>query len=86
MIWPEFEDQHGNIILENTKSVLNSGIARMWVIDPEKRGYHENKIRVGLKGYFMEGTKRVAECEVIEITGLKSNPTSSECNFSINSR
>jgi len=76
MIWPEFEDEDGKIILEDHKSVLPNGTARMWIIVPERRPYHQNKIHVGLKGYFMEGSKRVAECEVIEVLNLKTNPTS----------
>jgi hypothetical protein len=80
MIWPEFEDDAGNIILDNGKSVLPSGIANMWIIVPERRPYHYDKIQAGTIGYFMEGSKRVAECEVIEILGLKTNPTASKTN------
>ena len=29
----------------------------------------------GSKGYFMEGPNRVAECMVIQIMGLNTNPT-----------
>jgi hypothetical protein len=50
----------------------------MWIIVPERRPYHYDKIKVGLKGYFMEGTHKVAECEVVEILSLKSNPTVKE--------
>ena len=74
MIWPEFEDKEGNIILENNKSVEANGTARMWIIVPETREYHRDKIQVGLKGYFMEGSRKVAECEVVELIGLHSNP------------
>ena len=75
MIWPEFEDAAGATILENDRSVEATGTANMWVIVPERRPYHYDKIQVGTKGYFMEGSLRVAECEVIEILGLKNNPT-----------
>ena len=74
MIWPEFENTNGEVILDDKQSVQSTGIARMWVIDPLKRKYHLDKIAVGLKGYFMEGSKRVAECKVIEISGLAINP------------
>jgi hypothetical protein len=46
----------------------------MWVLVPEKRPYHYKKIKPGLIGYLMEGPKKVAECEVIELLGLLSNP------------
>lgn len=75
MIWPEFEDEAGKVINENDKSVSSNGTARMWIVMPKMREYHRDKIIVGIKGYFMEGPKRVADCEVIEIIGLNVNPT-----------
>jgi hypothetical protein len=75
MIWPEFENADGAVLLQNDCSVPMSGIARMWVIVPERRPYHYEKIKPGLIGYFMEGPKRVAECEVIELVGLLNSPT-----------
>jgi hypothetical protein len=33
-----------------------------------------DKIKVGLTGYFMEGSRRIAKCKVIEILGLTKNP------------
>lgn len=78
MIWPEFEDDKGDVILYNDKPVPANGTARMWIFVPERRIYHRGKIHVGLKGYFMEGPTRVAECEVIEILGLNTNPTKSD--------
>ncbi|WP_316793743.1 hypothetical protein [Pedobacter frigoris] len=71
MIWPEFLDERGNVILEEQGSVPLSGIAQMWIINSETRNYHNDKIVLGLKGYFMEVPRRVAECEVIEIGNLK---------------
>jgi hypothetical protein len=80
MIWPEFEDGNGNVIREDDRSVLPIGTARMWVIVPERRPYHYDKIQIGMIGYFVEGNTRVADCEVIEILGLKSNPVSRQLN------
>ncbi|HMI05354.1 MAG TPA: hypothetical protein VK541_22890 [Pedobacter sp.] len=74
MIWPEFEDENGQVILDDENPVPSAGIAQMWVIAAENRVYHLDKIELGLKGYFMEGSRRVAECEVIEILGLGTNP------------
>jgi len=73
MIWPEFEDASGEVILENNKSVQSSGTARMWIINNQLRKYHQERIKIGLTGYFIEG-KRVATCEIIEIIGLLANP------------
>jgi len=74
MIWPEFEDEDGKVINETQKRVKATGTARMWIIVPKMRQMHRGKIKVGMKGYFMESSRRVAECEVIEILGLNSNP------------
>lgn len=75
MIWPEFEDQFGNVILDNKLPVPKDGTALMWIINAERRIYHRNKIKVGTKGYFREGSTTTAVCEVIEIIGLLTNPT-----------
>ncbi|MBL7698299.1 MAG: hypothetical protein JNK79_09080 [Chitinophagaceae bacterium] len=74
MIWPEFETGEGRLLMENNKPVFPTGTAKMWIIMPKTRGYLRDKICIGLKGYFMEGSRKVAECEVIEIIGLKTNP------------
>jgi hypothetical protein len=78
MIRPEFEDQSGNIILDNTVPVPITGTALMWIIIDERRTYHRGKIKLGTKGYFREGARTTAVCEVIEILGLSTNPTASK--------
>jgi len=77
VIWPEFENADGEVILQNDCSVPVSGIARMWIIFPENRPYHYEWIKPGLTGYFMEGLRKLAECEVVEIVGLLNNPITS---------
>jgi hypothetical protein len=75
MIWPEFENEKGEIILKNDELMPEVGTARMWIIVPERREFHRDNIKIGAKGYFKEGPKSVAECEIIEILGLPTNPT-----------
>jgi hypothetical protein len=77
MIFPEFEDENG-FILVNDMGVKREGTARMWIVIPERRNYHKEKIKLGIKGYFKEGNISVAECEVIEIVGLNENPSQSK--------
>ena len=74
MIYPEFEDEHKNVILENNQPVSESGIARMWIIMAPMRGYHRERIKIGTIGYFMEGPNKIAACEVVEFIGLLDNP------------
>lgn len=69
MIFPEFIDENNEIILEGAY-VAKTGKANMWIVNPEFIQYHKEKIKIGVKGYFMEGGKKIAECEVIAIIGL----------------
>ena len=69
MIVPEFLDENGNIIQEGM--ILREGIANMWIVNPEMFSYHKERIKVGQKGYFHEGPRKTADCEIIEIIGLK---------------
>lgn len=73
-IWPEFEDESGDLITENKIKVLREGTARMWIIHPEMRPQHYDKIRIDVKGYFREGSLYSADCEIIEVMDLKVNP------------
>jgi hypothetical protein len=75
MIHPEFEDEGGNIILYNDRSVPHEGTARMWIIMEVMRPRHYDRVKVGAKGNFREGGKFVADCEVIEVLDLLVNPT-----------
>ena len=78
IIWPEFENERGEVITDLNEKISSVGTARMWIISPTMRKFHKDKIVVGLKGFFREGTNSVAECEVIEIMALNSNPSNKE--------
>lgn len=71
MIWPEFVDASGRMLSEG--EVPASGLADMYVISPERRAFHAPRICAGTKGYFVEGATRVAECEVVSVSGLHTN-------------
>ena len=71
MIHPEFMDDNKNVIIDLTVHSWN-GIANMWILNPNHIQYHKDRIKIGIKGFFMEGPTKTAECEVIEIVGLKS--------------
>jgi hypothetical protein len=66
MIWPRFEDKEGNLIEDGTE-VLENGIARMIIINPAFEQYHSENLKIGTKCFLIEGLRKVAECEVIEI-------------------
>ena len=67
IIHPEFEDEKGEVITDLNQSVAQSGTAAMQIINPDMKPYHKGKIQVGMIGYFMEGDRKVAICEVIEV-------------------
>ncbi|UOR05929.1 hypothetical protein MUN82_02230 [Hymenobacter aerilatus] len=71
MIWPEFVKPTGEVLPAGP--VPLHGIADMYIINRDMRAFHYQHIRVGVRGYFMEG-KRIAVCEVIEILGLHESP------------
>lgn len=70
MIYPEFLDKEGNVILEKGKSVDKKGSAYMFVLIEELRAKHVGHIVPGLEAYFMEGTRKVAKCTVTKILSL----------------
>jgi hypothetical protein len=73
MIHPEFIDSDGNV-LEKDAQVPSEGIARMRILNRELREtIHKKRIKVGVKGFFMEGGRRVAEAEVIRIVGMENS-------------
>lgn len=73
MIHPEFLDMNGVPIEENIPVPL-SGEASMWILVHEARvKVHQKAIKVGTKGYFMEGGRRIGEVIVNKIIGLHEN-------------
>ncbi len=73
MIWPEFEDAQG-LALPNGTQVFLRGKARMRILNSDlRRTVHRQLLRVGTKGYFVEGRTRVAEAEVVRILALNED-------------
>lgn len=70
VIWPEFEDERRNVMLEEAVPVPQKGTARMWILSDDMRSHHIQNIKVGAKGYFVEGPKVVAECTVTKVNAL----------------
>lgn len=69
-IWPEFLSASGAVLPENDRRVPKEGLADMYVLNRDLRGEHIKRIRVGTKGYFVEGPKKTAVCEVVAVLGL----------------
>ncbi|MBD2714876.1 hypothetical protein KBK19_07510 [Microvirga sp. STR05] len=71
-IWPEILHPDGTLLLN--EHVPAHGLADMFVVFPGSRAYHQQHIRLGVRGYFVEGARRVAVCEVIAVLHLHTNP------------
>ncbi|MEJ1240317.1 hypothetical protein WBG78_19400 [Chryseolinea sp. T2] len=70
IIWPEFENEKEEVIIDRSMPVPKTGTARMWIINDEFIPYHKGKIELGTKGFFKEGSRSTGECEVIELINI----------------
>ena len=68
MIWPEFIAPSGKVLPEG--EIPLSGRALMFILDDELWPFHRERISIGVRGFFVEGAKKVAECTVTEVLGL----------------
>jgi hypothetical protein len=70
MIWPEFLDKQGSPLPAGTP-VPASGMAEMTILSPEMRTHvHRRRIKVRVRGYLMEGSRRVAEAVVTRLLAV----------------
>jgi len=73
MIWPIFVDEDG-IPLRNGTQVSPEGTARMLIVNDQLReSIHRQRLVAGVKGFFMESSKRVAEATVSKLVALANN-------------
>ena len=68
VIWPEFEDLNGKVILEG--AIPLEGTARMYIIFSESQPYHQSRLKIGVKGYIMSGPVKKGQAEIIEVLKL----------------
>jgi hypothetical protein len=74
MIHPEFIDADGRPITDNIPVPLD-GVASMWILIAEMReSVHRLRAKVGVRGHFMEGSRKIGDAEIIRIEGLQENP------------
>ncbi|WP_332874860.1 DUF433 domain-containing protein [Hymenobacter psoromatis] len=68
MIYPEFLDPDGYVIPNGPFSPV--GQANMFILMPERRDFHRQHIRPGVRGFFMDGLP-AGVCEVTEVLSLR---------------
>jgi len=73
MIWPEFLGLDGEVLPPGL--IPASGQANMFCFNLDSREFHCQHIRPAVRGYFVEGPRRVGVCEVVEVIGLRKKPT-----------
>ena len=73
LIWPEFVSASGEV-LPSGEPMPKQGLADMFIVNPAFRAFHSQHIKVGVRGYFKEGSHRIALCEVVEVLALHQNP------------
>jgi hypothetical protein len=73
MIHPEFLNSAGEPLQENIDVPLE-GRASMWILMPHMRGLHRDRIKVGTRGHFVEGHRKIGNVEVESIVALHKNP------------
>jgi hypothetical protein len=70
MIWPIFLDEGGEIVEPNS-FVAAEGIAQMFIVNDELRcSLHARKLAPDVRGYFMEGSSRVATATVTRLLAI----------------
>ncbi len=74
MVWPEFLDEKGDVVIQRHSPVPNIGMAQLWIINENMRYYHQQRIVEGMQGFACEGARRVAEYRVTKVVGLMDNP------------
>jgi hypothetical protein len=70
-IYPEFIDDTGEPRPEGP--VPFQGIALMFILNPAMRVELRRRVQAGTKCYMVEGAKKVSECEVTRVLGLRTN-------------
>lgn len=71
MVYPEFLDPGGQPIPNGPFAPV--GQANMFVLNPAMLGFHRQRVRPGVRGYFMKG-RPVGVWEVAEVLGLRRLP------------
>ena len=76
MVYPEFLGDGGEPLGEGIPVPLE-GKATMWVLAPEQRAsVHRSRAKVGVRGHFMEGPRKVGDVKIEAIVGLHEEPQS----------
>lgn len=68
MIYPELLDAKGNVITDKRVEASSSGRALMWIIPGGNAERHRGRIKEGVFGYWMVGSKKFARVKVVKVS------------------
>jgi len=74
IIHPEILNVATNESFASETPIPEFGKATMWIVSPQFQLLHRQRIKMGTRGFFMEGPHKMAVCEVTRIIGLFENP------------
>ena len=75
MIHPEFLAEDGSVLPPDLEVPL-CGIATMWILVPQVRAeVHRERIHAGVRGFFMEGSRKIGEATILQVLDLHKNPS-----------
>lgn len=69
LIWPEFLGIDGEVL--PLGQIPDLGQANMFCFNTDSHSFHRQHIRPGVRGYFVEGSRRMGVCKVVEVLGLR---------------
>jgi hypothetical protein len=64
MIWPEFLNPDGTVYPPD-QPIPTEGVASMWIVNEPRRSFHLARVAIGVRGYCMEGPRRVASAGIV---------------------
>jgi hypothetical protein len=69
MIHAEFLDSKGAVV--STKPLPMMGQSDMHIFNLALRSFHQRHTQPGVCGHFVESSRRMGVCEVVEVIGLR---------------
>jgi hypothetical protein len=74
MTWPEAIDQNGKTLPDG--EIPTEGEALMFIVVAKRRPFHASRIKKDVKGYWVEGARKVAKCTVTRVLAINETPSS----------
>ncbi len=67
IIYPEFLDENGDVIIDRALTPASQGRASMWIFNDDNKAIHKSKIVIGTNAYWTFGPYILAEVLVTKV-------------------